>query len=84
MACAGKEEACPVCKGTGRQGLTRCPWVMVGQRERFVCQVASWVEAGVLPYAEVGWSDLPMSLVLAVNLVSAERADIDRKPRGGN
>lgn len=81
ISCEAKSparEACLACSGTGQLPLTRCPWVYAGAKERFVCDHAMFLEAGLLPQGG-GWGDLPVSLQTAWRIVASERASITRQ-----
>jgi hypothetical protein len=72
------DEDCATCGGAGHLELTRCPWSMIGPRERYACEVAVLLEGGLLPFGG-GWDELPASLVQAVRIVARERAEIERR-----
>ena len=76
FACRGLSEVCEVCDGKNRIEFRRCPRLSYSTGDILVCLAAAYLEAGQLPVAGVGWSELPAKLVDAMALVASERAHI--------
>lgn len=80
-----QRDRCTACEGTGRVGITRCPRVMVGEREIFAVQAAiQMADTNLLPFADCGWAELPATLYEAISIVCHERADIQDRERERN
>lgn len=76
MACTSKDAECAVCDGTRRLPLMRCPWSMIGRRERFVVECAVQLDASLPPWPDLGWLEWPATFVDALRIVAQERAEI--------
>ena len=75
LACGPKDESCRVCDGTRRLPMLRCPYAMAGPRERLVVECVAQLE-GDLPPCPGPWLEWPATLIDAMRIVAAERAEI--------
>jgi len=75
---------CAICGGTGVWRIHRCPLSYLEDRNAHraiaICDQVPLLEAGVLP-GPGGWHDHPASWVLAVSMVSHDRAEYERLRR---
>ncbi len=75
-ACSAADDGCVVCSGERRLPLLRCPWSMIGPRERFVVECAVQLDGGLSPWPKLGWVEWPATFIDALRTVAAERAEI--------